>query len=125
MEPYCQNPYCQNESVKEVPVSVNKPGDQARAVCATCEEVYKWGVQHGRAALSRRRLWGLAIADRGIVVHAKAFSTKKKAEKALAEYLRQNEGYDGPDGIPQICDWLAEHNERLSADIYSTAIDST
>lgn len=45
METYCQNPLCQNQAVKEVPVSVDKPCDQVRAVCAACEEAY--GVQHG------------------------------------------------------------------------------
>jgi hypothetical protein len=48
MEAYCQNPLCENKAVKEVPVSVEKPADQARALCATCEEAYTWGVQHGR-----------------------------------------------------------------------------
>ena len=48
MEKYCQNPLCEDEAVQQVPVSVNKPGDQKRALCAACEEVYTWGVQHGR-----------------------------------------------------------------------------
>jgi hypothetical protein len=47
METYCQNPLCQNQAVKEVPVSVDKPCDQVRAVCAACEEAYTWGLQHG------------------------------------------------------------------------------
>jgi hypothetical protein len=49
METYCQNPLCQNQAVKEVRVSVEKPCDQVRALCAACEEAYTWGVQHGRA----------------------------------------------------------------------------
>jgi len=48
METYCQNPFCENEAVKEVPVSVEKPSDQTRSLCAACEESYTWGVQHGR-----------------------------------------------------------------------------
>ena len=48
MEQYCQNPYCQNLSVRQVPVSVEGPADQVRALCAACEEAYSWGVQHGR-----------------------------------------------------------------------------
>jgi len=50
MEKYCQNPLCENEAVKEVPVSVETASDQTRALCAACEEVYAWGVQHGRFA---------------------------------------------------------------------------
>ena len=48
MKTYCENPLCESESVKEVPVSVHKPGDQKRSLCATCTEAYTWGVQHGR-----------------------------------------------------------------------------
>ena len=47
MEEYCQNPLCANKAAKEVLVSVEAPGDQARLLCAACEEVYTWGVQHG------------------------------------------------------------------------------
>jgi hypothetical protein len=47
MEEYCQNPLCENEAIKEVPVSVRTTSDQVRALCAACEEVYTWGVQHG------------------------------------------------------------------------------
>ena len=49
MEKYCQNPFCQSETIKEVLVSVEKPCDETRALCAICEEAYTWGVQHGRA----------------------------------------------------------------------------
>ena len=50
MNEYCDNPLCQNRSTKEVPVSVEHPSDQVRALCAGCEEVYTWGVQHGKHA---------------------------------------------------------------------------
>jgi len=48
MEQYCQNQFCENKAVKEVPVSLEKPSDQIRSLCAICEEVYTWGVQHGK-----------------------------------------------------------------------------
>ncbi len=54
MEKYCENGSCQNEAIKEVPVSVRKPSDQKRAICAACEESYSWGVQHGQ--MSQRGL---------------------------------------------------------------------
>lgn len=44
MKEYCENPLCQNKAVKEVPVSAENHADQARALCATCEEAYNWGV---------------------------------------------------------------------------------
>jgi len=57
MEKYCANGSCQNEAITEVPVSVNKPSDQKRALCAACQEVYGWGVQYGL----HRRSPGLQI----------------------------------------------------------------
>jgi hypothetical protein len=47
MEEYCQNPLCEHKAVKQVPVSVRAASDQKRSLCAACEEVYTWGVQHG------------------------------------------------------------------------------
>jgi len=48
MKEYCENPFCENKAVKDVPVSVDKPSDQTRSLCAACDEPYTWGVQHGR-----------------------------------------------------------------------------
>jgi len=61
METYCQNPLCENEAVIEVPVSVNKPSDRVTALCAACEEVYTWGVQHGRACAEDSRVAGKGL----------------------------------------------------------------
>jgi hypothetical protein len=49
METHCQNPLCQNQAAREVRVSVEKPCDEVRVLCAACEEAYAWGVQHGKA----------------------------------------------------------------------------
>jgi len=56
MEEYCQNPLCKNKAIKEVPVSVETASDQTRALCAACEEVYTWGVQHRRYASPGMRI---------------------------------------------------------------------
>jgi hypothetical protein len=56
MEKYCQNPLCENEAIKEVPVSLYTASDQVRALCTICEEVYTWGVQHGRCASTGLRI---------------------------------------------------------------------
>ncbi|MHA2069551.1 MAG: hypothetical protein ACXABY_34745 [Candidatus Thorarchaeota archaeon] len=69
------------------------------------------------------KVWVLAVTDRGFIVHTKAFCSKQEAEKALFEYLRCYENYDGPDDITKVCDWLAEHNERLSVDLCSTPVN--
>jgi hypothetical protein len=47
MKEFCENEYCENPGAKVVPVSVDKPSDQRRTLCAPCEEAYTWGVQHG------------------------------------------------------------------------------
>jgi hypothetical protein len=125
MKQYCENPLCEDRSVKEVPVSVLKPGDQKRALCSACEEVYWWGVQHGKATPQKREVWVLCVSDRGLIVHAKAFNSKNKAEEALFEYLRCYENYEGPDEISEACDWLAQHDERLSVTLCSTPVDPT
>ena len=54
MKEFCENPLCENKAVKQVPVSVREGSDQRRSLCATCEEVYTWGVQQGQ--LSRKGL---------------------------------------------------------------------
>jgi hypothetical protein len=48
MERFCENSLCENQAVRMVPVSVNKPSDEKRALCTACEEVYTWGVQQGQ-----------------------------------------------------------------------------
>ncbi len=48
MDKFCDNPRCENEATKQVPVSEHKLSDQTRWLCAACEEVFSWGVQHGR-----------------------------------------------------------------------------
>ena len=44
---FCANDYCENPAVTRVPVSADKAGDSARWFCATCENAYSIGVQHG------------------------------------------------------------------------------
>ena len=123
MERFCENSLCENEAVKMVPVSVNKASNQKRSLCAACQEAYDWGVQHARMTPKRKRIWVLAVADRGVVVHGGAFSNKPKAVQGLVEYLRTNEDYTGPADMPRISDWLAEHDERLGVDIFPASLD--
>lgn len=50
MKEFCENQFCENPGAKVVPVSIDKPSDQKRTLCVTCEEAYTWGVQHGTIA---------------------------------------------------------------------------
>jgi len=123
MERYCQNPLCENEAAKIVPVSVDKPSDQKRALCAACEEVYTWGVQHGCFTSVPKKVWVLHVTDGGTVVHATVFRKRRKAVSDLVLYLRAEGGYSGPDDLPGICDWMAEHKEHLGVDIFPAFVD--
>jgi len=117
METYCQNTFCETAAVGKVPVSVNKPSDETRALCAACKEAYTWGVQHGKKVSQERKLWILAVADRGIIAHIRACKSKTEAEKAMVEYLQKNENCSCANDINLAYLWLNEHDERLSVEI--------
>jgi len=56
MKKFCENPFCENEGIREVRVSVNRAADGKRTLCAACEEVFAWGVQHGRISAEAESL---------------------------------------------------------------------
>jgi len=117
METYCQNTFCETPAVKEVPVSVNEPSDEVRALCATCNEAYTWGVQHGKKGSQQRKLWTLAVADKGVIVHVAAYTSEDKAEKGMVEYLEKNEDCNCASDVNLAYLWLKQHDERLSIEI--------
>jgi hypothetical protein len=45
---YCDNSFCSFPAIRRVAVSENSAHDSTRDLCASCEEVYTIGVQHGR-----------------------------------------------------------------------------
>jgi len=71
-----------------------------------------------------KKLWVAAVTHRGDVVHAEAVAGKVKAVKALAKYLKTEEGYVGPAELPGICAWLAEHDERLGIELFAASVDT-
>ncbi|MEN6425880.1 MAG: hypothetical protein ABFE13_10990 [Phycisphaerales bacterium] len=123
MERYCQNPLCENEATKIVPVSVDHPSDQKRSLCAVCEEAYSWGVQHGCMTSTPKRVWVLHVSSGGAAIHSGIFRSKRKAVQDLIQYMRTEEAYCGPGNLPGICDWIAEHDERLGVDIFPAAMN--
>jgi hypothetical protein len=70
-----------------------------------------------------RKVWVLAVTDRGTVVYGRVFRTRRRAIRDLAEYLRSNEGYDGCADMPSVSDWLAEHDERLGVDLFPARLE--
>ena len=117
METYCQNTFCETEAVKEVPVSVKEPSDETRALCAACNEAYTWGVQHGKKVSQQRKLWTLAVADRGVIVHVQAYKSQAEAERGMVEYLEKYENCDCAGDAKRAYQWLQQHDERLSIEI--------
>ncbi|MCP4707033.1 MAG: hypothetical protein GY869_00280 [Planctomycetes bacterium] len=117
MQRFCDNTYCETEAVEEVPVSVNRSGDQKRSLCATCFEAYTWGVQHGRKTYQTKKVWVLAIADKGIIAHIETFHSKSEAEKGLSKYLQNYEQYKGSNDFEKALQWITEHDERLGVEI--------
>ena len=116
MKTFCDNKYCETEAVEEVPVSVNRAGDQKRSLCATCFEAYTWGVQHGRITYQKRKVWILAIA------YVQTFNRKSEAQKGLLEYLRNYEQYKGSNDFEKALQWITEHDERLSVEIVCQSV---
>ena len=70
------------------------------------------------------KVWVLAIADKGMIVHARAFTSEIKAKRALTDYLRTYENYRGSDNFSEVLDWVEQHQERLSVDLCSTPVDN-
>ena len=123
MKRFCENSNCDNPAFKKVRVSVALPSDQKRSLCATCEEAYSWGVQHGMMT-SWRPVWVLAVADRGVVVHLGVFRKRKGAEEGLVDHLRTYHGYSGRSDRKAVRRWLREHDENLSVEIGEQVIAS-
>ncbi len=117
MKEYCENPLCEAPAFIEVAVSVAKPSDRMRTLCATCKEAYTWGVQHGSMIALQEGLWILAVADRGIVAHVRAYPDETAAQRGLAAYLRKYHEYKGPNNAQTVRDWLETHDENLSVEI--------
>jgi hypothetical protein len=117
MKQFCENPNCDSPGFREVPVSVNKPFDQKRTLCAACEEAYVWGVQHGRMVVGHGQFYVVAAAERGIVALASAFRSVGAARKELFAYLRRNHGYEGREDIRALRAWLRQHDEKLDVKI--------
>ena len=116
MTEFCQNPCCENEGSKEVPVSVNGPGDQRRTLCAACEEAYSWGVQHGRFTAENEPLWIAVVTDRGIVAYARSFRSQIEAENAIIDYLTEHHGCHVGRCLQAVYEWVGEQ-AYLAAEI--------
>ena len=113
---FCDNPNCISRGVKDVPVSVNGPGDQQRTLCAVCEEAYTWGIQHGQFTAEGEPVFIAVVTDRGMVAYARAFRSRTEAEDALITYLTDHHGYKGGHELHLAYEWVGEQ-AYLTAEI--------
>lgn len=79
-----------------------------------CDEAYA-----GR----HKEVWVLIIMDKSTVVHVHAYNSKFRAQKAMLEYLRNHQGYDGQDNVAEAHDWVAGHSGALRVEICSVKVD--
>jgi len=122
MKKACENPYCKNPASKKVRISTKSTASQTKMLCTACEKAFAWGISHGKTLCQRKPVWVLAVADKGIIVYSRAFSNKKQAEKALTDYARFYESYQGSDDLASVNNWLAEKEERLSVNLCCTSV---
>jgi hypothetical protein len=123
MQKYCQNPLCKRVSTGEVSISAEGPAIEMKSLCAACKMAFDWGVQHNKTALQGKAVWVLAVDYKGTIIHTKALGSMAKAVKALAEHLKTEEGYAGPADMRDICNWMAQHDDRLTASIIHALLD--
>ena len=117
MEKLCQNPVCRRKAVKEMSVTVNGAGQEKRALCAACLEVYTWGVQHGRT-MQPGWLLEPPPTERGdeplyrvvYVIDINATDARQAAERA-DEIMRD------PSSMPAVLEVLASNGHRTEIDL--------
>jgi len=73
-----------------------------------CDETYA-----GR----HKEVWVLIVMDKSTVVHVHAHNSKFRAQKAMLEYLRNHQSYDGQDNVAEARDWVAGHSGALRVEI--------
>ena len=100
---FCDNTWCEAEAVKTVRTSANRAGDGTRRLCATCEEVFTWGVQHGRIVTEETLQRQLREKDRII-----------KAQARALRRIRKESRFSEEDGVMDLGERLLQI-ERLAA----------
>ena len=81
----CDNTLCEFEAFKKVRVSVERAGDETRNFCASCEEAFSTGVQHGRIVTEETRGRQLKEKDRIIKAQARALRRIRKESQFSEE----------------------------------------
>jgi hypothetical protein len=70
-----------------------------------------------------KEVWVLIVMDKSTVVHAHAYNSEFRAQKAMLECLRNHQGYDGRDNVAEARDWVAGHGGDLRVEICSVKVD--
>jgi hypothetical protein len=67
--------------------------------------------------MKKKQIWMALVTDENEVVFSKACQTEKKAEKAIVEYLRKDQEFDGRD-FSEACFWIGEKDLRLELMVF-------
>jgi hypothetical protein len=96
MTHYCENAMCENKATHQVHVSTDKPGDSKRWLCSACEEVFSWGVQHGRIVAQDMSQRQMKVQDRIVRAMRKCLTRTSKTIGAAVEGVWDGnaEGWD-------------------------------
>jgi hypothetical protein len=67
--------------------------------------------------MKQKNIWMALVCYENDVSFSRACSTERKAEKAIIEYLRKEEGFDGKD-FDDACFWIGENDLRLDLMVF-------
>ena len=63
------------------------------------------------------RIWMAIVNDVNEVVFKRACQSRRKAERAIVEYLQNNDDFDGKD-FNEACFWIGEKDRRLDVMVF-------
>jgi len=72
--------------------------------------------------MKKKKVWMAIVAFENDVVFANGCANKRKAESAIVQYLKKNEGFDGKD-FGQACFWIGEKDLRLDLMVFEMESD--
>ena len=68
--------------------------------------------------MKKKQIWMALVTDENEVVFSRACQSKRKAEKAIVDYLRKNQDFEVAD-FGQACFWIGEKDLRLDLMVFA------
>jgi len=67
--------------------------------------------------MKQRQIWMALVTEENEVIFSRACQSKRKAEKAIVDYLNKNRNFQGAD-FAEACDWIGEKELRLDLMVF-------